>query len=310
MKKLLAILIAAFSMFCANALDASVVSVKGKVEVQEAGTWVALTKGDVIEKGSVISTGFNSEVVIAVKSSTFTLGPLTRATIENLVAKRDRDNTQLYIDSGSVTASVSGDNGRRASFKVRSPVATASVRGTSFSVSSSGKLSVSEGLVAFGSAESESPVVDTESVDEPEAESASSDPGHGNALTSTSDVGGEGVPVAAGQKSVANTVSSTPSSPMAEFAKVSSGSAGNAAITVSAGQRSIMNPVSNTPSSPFSSFSSSASLDTVKPLSSQNGVSSGNSEIATPGDDDTPVTGAIAVDVKPTGSISVSVEFE
>ena len=192
-KKIPSLILAAAAAFygtlSAFALDAKVVSVKGKVEIQEAGMWVALDEGDVVEKGTVISTGFNSEVVLSVKESNFTLGPLTRITVEDLTSSGDKDSTQLFIDSGSISVSVDSSEGRRTGFKVRSPVATASVRGTAFNLSSSGKISVNQGLVSFGPSESSKPEVapDAEAAPAPEvkveaaAASASSDSGDASA---------------------------------------------------------------------------------------------------------------------------------
>ena len=97
-RKIISIFIVSLSMIPMFSLEAKVVSVKGKAEIQEAGMWVPVEKGDIIEKGTVISTGFNSELIVAVKNSTFTLGPLTRVTIENLVTKGNKDTTQIYIN--------------------------------------------------------------------------------------------------------------------------------------------------------------------------------------------------------------------
>lgn len=250
MKKIFALGLVAFSIFSVHALTATVQSVKGKVEIQEAGVWVKLQKGDSLEKGTVISTGFNSEAVLAVSNSNISLGPLTRVTLEDLVSTNDKDTTQIYIDSGTIAANVSGKDGKRAGFKVRSPVATASVRGTSFVVSSSGKLTVTEGLVAFGPSESEvASVVEDAPAEQaqvekkgavestPSAETATSesgDQGHANAFASTADVGGEGVPVAAGQTSKASSSNGgSPSSPRAEMAKTAVGGVDNT-VSVSA----------------------------------------------------------------------------
>ena len=98
MKKIPALVFVSVSLFSVNALTATVVSVKGKVEIQEAGMWIDLQKGDVLEKGTVISTGFNSSAVLSVSNSSINLGPLTRVTIENLVSTKDNccfvDNKQ------------------------------------------------------------------------------------------------------------------------------------------------------------------------------------------------------------------------
>ncbi|MBQ0040084.1 MAG: FecR domain-containing protein [Treponema sp.] len=296
MRKITAILFVAFLAAGAFALNAKVISVKGKVEVQEAGMWIPLEKGDIVEKGTVISTGFNSEAVLSVSNSNFTLGPLTRITIENLVSTGTKDNTQIYIDSGSISANVSGKDGKRAGFKVRSPVATASVRGTAFTLTSSGKLSVMEGLVAFGASESDEPSVDDSSNDVEEqanaevAESSDSsassgsdgesagDQGHANAFASTSDVGGEGVPVAAGQKSkVSASTGGSPTSPRAEMAKASTGGTSN-----------------------------------TVPASTVNSVAAGSSSAA-PSTPEAPVTtptGGLSVNVNVTGSLVVNCEFK
>ncbi|WP_407400226.1 FecR domain-containing protein [Treponema sp.] len=280
MKKFIAFAFVAFSVFCANALTATVVSVKGKVEIQEAGMWVKLQEGDVLEKGTVISTGFNSEAVLKVSNSSFTLGPLTRVTIESLVSTKEKDSTQIYIDSGSIAANVSGKDGKRAGFKVRSPVATASVRGTAFIVSSSGKLTVTEGLVAFGAAESADSFEDESSEDavsEKPADGAGTDQGHANAFASTSDVGGEGVPVAAGQSSKASVSGRAPSNPRAEMAK---GSVGGTDNTVT--------------------------------LSSRNSVASGSSaatSVSAPVSASAAAAGSISASVKVVGSLAVTTTF-
>lgn len=292
-RKILSILIVSLSMIPMFALEAKVVSVKGKVEIQEAGMWVPVEKGDIIEKGTVISTGFNSELVVAVKNSTFTLGPLTRVTIENLVTKGNKDTTQIYIDSGSIAANVSNKGGRRTGFKVRSPVATASVRGTAFIVSSSGKLTVTEGLVAFGPAESSSSEVDTESVDENVSpDEAVADAGensqseqHANAFASAEDVGGEGVPVAAGQTSMASVSGFMPSNPHTEMAKASVGGVDNT-VTVSA----------------LNAVGSGSDASSISPE-----VSSQATAVTSPVVSD---LGDISVAVKSTGSLSVTAKFE
>ena len=288
-RKIISIFIVSLSMIPMFSLEAKVVSVKGKVEIQEAGMWVPVEKGDIIEKGTVISTGFNSELVVDVKNSTFTLGPLTRVTIENLVTKGNKDTTQIYIDSGSIAANVSNKGGRRTGFKVRSPVATASVRGTAFIVSSSGKLTVTEGLVAFGPAESSSSEVDTESADEDvisdEAVADSGDDSQSDAFASTEDVGGEGVPVAAGQTSTASVSGFMPSSPRTEMAKASVGGV-DSTVTVSA-----LNAVgSGSDASSISSEVTSKATAVTSPVVSD--------------------LGDISVAVKSTGSLSVTAKFE
>lgn len=230
---------AVFAGFSASALEAKFVSIEGKVEILEGGMWIPVEEGDIIqERGAVISTGFKSNAVVSVKGTNFTLGPLTRITIEN------KDSTQIYIDSGSLKANVSSSDGRKVGFKVRSAVATASVRGTEFKVTSSGRLSVTQGLVSFGGPEASSAEVakseDNSTDVAPSEESnagtvaSANETSDGNVaaeehpestpFTSSAEVGEKnGVPVFAGQDSKSDVTASRPSNPHAEKVAAVSG---------------------------------------------------------------------------------------
>mgnify|MGYP001771726029 FL=1 len=236
---------AVFAGFSASALEAKFVSIEGKVESLEGGMWIPVEEGDIIqERGAVISTGFKSNAVVSVKETNFTLGPLTRITIENMVAMENKDSTQIYIDSGSLKANVSSSDGRKVGFKVRSAVATASVRGTEFKVTSSGRLSVTQGLVSFGGPEASSAEVakseDNSTDVAPSEESnagtvaSANETSDGNVaaeehpestpFTSSAEVGEKnGVPVFAGQDSKSDVTASRPSNPHAEKVAAVSG---------------------------------------------------------------------------------------
>lgn len=236
---------AVFAGFSASALEAKFVSIEGKVEILEGGMWIPVEEGDIIqERGAVISTGFKSNAVVSVKGTNFTLGPLTRITIENMVAMENKDSTQIYIDSGSLKANVSSSDGRKVGFKVRSAVATASVRGTEFKVTSSGRLSVTQGLVSFGGPEASSAEVakseDNSTDVAPSEESnagtvaSANETTDGNVaaeehpestpFTSSAEVGEKnGVPVFAGQDSKSDVTASRPSNPHAEKVAAVSG---------------------------------------------------------------------------------------
>ncbi len=238
---------AVFAGFSASALEAKFVSIEGKVEILEGGMWIPVEEGDIIqEKGAVISTGFKSNAVVSVKGTNFTLGPLTRITIENMVAMENKDSTQIYIDSGSLKANVSSSDGRKVGFKVRSAVATASVRGTEFKVTSSGRLSVTQGLVSFGGPEASSAeiskVEDNSTDIAPSEESNAGTVASANEIfdgqdiaaeehpkstpfTSSAEVGEKnGVPVFAGQNSKFDVIASRPSNPHTEKVVSSAGS--------------------------------------------------------------------------------------
>lgn len=140
------------------AFQAQVVSTSGKAEVQNGSSWVALKEGDMLNSGSVIQTGFKSELVLKIKESTVTVAPLSRLTLQTLIEReglsgaQGKDETAIFLDTGALKSNVQKSSDRRVGFTVRSPVATASVRGTEFSFSTRYKgcsLTTTEGRVAF-----------------------------------------------------------------------------------------------------------------------------------------------------------------
>lgn len=136
-KKIIASLVmaaAAITSASASNMQATVLSTKGKTEVMKGTTWTPLKIGSIIEKGDVIQTGFKSELILKIKNTTVTVSPLSRITIEQLASKGDKDETRLFLDTGSLKSDVKKTEDRRVGFTVRSPVATASVRGTIFGV--------------------------------------------------------------------------------------------------------------------------------------------------------------------------------
>lgn len=137
-------------------IEARVVSVSGKVQVQRGAAWVDLRTNDVIRKGEMIQTGFKSELKLSITSanqnSTLTVAPLSRLTIEQLVEGAGADKASVYVTTGSVKSEIKKTEDRRASYTVRGPVATASVRGTVITTScgyDSASLDTAEGNAAF-----------------------------------------------------------------------------------------------------------------------------------------------------------------
>ena len=127
---LITLLIAA-SVFPLFALNGQVIAVSGKVEIQSgSGAWKPLKAGDALSAGSMISTGFKSEATIKLGASILTVRPLTRMTLNQLVEKEDVVDTEVYLEVGNVKAEVNSLNNKKNGFTVKSPVATASVRGT------------------------------------------------------------------------------------------------------------------------------------------------------------------------------------
>lgn len=146
------ILLAAIFLLAVSALwaqTATVVEVSGKVEIQAPGkTWKPARVGDVIVQGSLVSTGFKSTTVLKIGAATVTVKPITRLTLEQILASETGSQTQLFLMAGRVKADVTPTAGTTTSFEVKSPTATASVRGTSFEFDGV-NLIVERGLVAM-----------------------------------------------------------------------------------------------------------------------------------------------------------------
>lgn len=128
--------------------------VSGTVEVKRsAGAgWTRAAAGMRLERNMVISTGFKSTALISLGNSSVTVRPLTRMSIEDLTAARGSENAALFLQAGRIRAKVNPPvEGGKADFRVRSPTATASVRGTEFDMDVSNVKMYSGAVVFAGS---------------------------------------------------------------------------------------------------------------------------------------------------------------
>ena len=124
-------------------------NIKGKVEVKALGKdWAPAANGMKVDLLATISTGFDSSVVLLIADNKISVAPLTRLTIDAIVAQSNSLKTSLHLRVGSVSAEVKSTKGVSQDFKVTSPYSTASVRGTKFSYDGF-HLDVREGRVAF-----------------------------------------------------------------------------------------------------------------------------------------------------------------
>jgi hypothetical protein len=115
------------------AMKAVFSAIVGKVEYQKPGSsWKPAKVGDSIDKGTVVSTGFKSSATLKLEESSLFLKPLTRLTLEEAVKTSGGTQTKLYLLSGRVKADVPPQAGKTTDFRIKSPTATASVRGTAF----------------------------------------------------------------------------------------------------------------------------------------------------------------------------------
>lgn len=129
--------------------NAVIKELTGRVEVKApGGAWKPAAKGMALARNTAISTGFKSVVVLTLGSSTLTVKPLTRLSLEEIVKLEGNEQVKLYLSAGRVKADVSAPTGGTTDFSVKSPSATASVRGTSFEFDAVNLL-VNEGVVTF-----------------------------------------------------------------------------------------------------------------------------------------------------------------
>ncbi len=148
MKKVIITLALISLMLPLVAFTGTVLETNGKVEIETDTGWKPLQKGDTVDTGRVISTGFRSSAIIQVAGSNVSVSQLTRLSLDQLTETNDAHESEIFLDLGSIAADVSSVGNKRVGFVVNTPVATASVRGTSFKIGID-TLSVSSGLVAY-----------------------------------------------------------------------------------------------------------------------------------------------------------------
>jgi hypothetical protein len=149
MKRFLIALLALSLAISLCAETAMLQDIKGKVEIKPLGKdWMTAKNGMKVDLLSTISTGFESSAVLAIADNKIAVAPLTRLTLDKIVAQAGKLNTSLHLRVGTVTAEVKSSKGVSQDFKVTSPYSTASVRGTIF-VYDGFYLDVRDGTVAF-----------------------------------------------------------------------------------------------------------------------------------------------------------------
>lgn len=152
MKKILLLLIFISSASFLTAQMATLGRISGKVEIQEPGkAWQSASEGMEVPTNARISTGFASEARVIMDNAQITVQPLTRMTLKEYTSSSDTTTTKLFLGSGRIRTDVKKSDRRINDFQVRSPVATAAVRGTSFTFDGI-RLVVVEGNVDFSTA--------------------------------------------------------------------------------------------------------------------------------------------------------------
>jgi len=122
----------------------------GTVELKAAGTsaYVPAKAGDELRQDTVISTGFKSTALVELGSAMITVRPLTRLTLTEIKATAGAETLNVNLQAGRVRVDVNPPAGTKTAMAVTSPIATASVRGTSFDFDTR-NLHVNHGTVSF-----------------------------------------------------------------------------------------------------------------------------------------------------------------
>jgi hypothetical protein len=133
MKKRHIICAAAFTLvFAASSAFAEirVLSVKGTAAYKTGQRWVPLNAGAALAVGTRVSTGVRSTVQLRINRHTVTVQPLTIMKVTESVERPGSSTTNIGLRRGSVRTKVASDARVKTVFKVSTPVATSSVRGT------------------------------------------------------------------------------------------------------------------------------------------------------------------------------------
>jgi hypothetical protein len=158
MKAMKRLFCAGFLLTAAAGLFAQQAVIKdffGTVEIKRPSSadWEPAARGQNISRDTAISTGFKSTAVVMIGNSTLTVRPLTRLTLAEISSMQNDEKVEMRLNAGRVRADVNAPKGGKTNFTVRSPTATASVRGTVFQFDGV-NLTVNEGTVEFRGAES------------------------------------------------------------------------------------------------------------------------------------------------------------
>ena len=148
-----------------SAADAVITAVKGKAEIGTNGSWTKAVPGAVIPRGSTVMTGFKSELTIKIGGSAIAVQPLTRLKIEEIIENGETLSSNVSLDLGAVKADVKPPApSKKVEFKVKTPVATASVRGTSGTITADGILIGASGVWSYANTDEKTTLVNPNDV--------------------------------------------------------------------------------------------------------------------------------------------------
>ncbi len=113
--------------------EAVIETVDGRVEVDLAGRgWIPAQPGMALSSGDMISSSFGAAAVLRIGDAVLTVRPLTRLRVDELAEREGVLESELFLQVGRVRSELRSGGDRVQEFRLRSPVATAAVRGTQF----------------------------------------------------------------------------------------------------------------------------------------------------------------------------------
>ena len=132
--KLLRLIIISVSIFFFTAAlhaEITVLKVTGSAAYRDGNKWMPLKVGQKLPEGVKVSTGANSSAELKLNSQNHSVNikPFTMIQVYSKESKTDT-NTHIGLKRGAIYAKVPRKGNIKTIFKVSSPIATSSVRGT------------------------------------------------------------------------------------------------------------------------------------------------------------------------------------
>ncbi|MFH0975301.1 MAG: FecR family protein [Spirochaetota bacterium] len=103
---------------------------KGEAAYKQGNQWLPLTKGQPLEEGAKISTGAKSWVLLNIDGDSVKVNQLTMMKIFRNRLSAGTKDTNIGLKHGSLKARIGKIGTLKTNFKITTPVATSSVRGT------------------------------------------------------------------------------------------------------------------------------------------------------------------------------------
>jgi hypothetical protein len=120
------------------ALSGKILQVKGSVTLQERGkSPVEAASGSAVYERTVIKTGLRSSATLLIGGTVTRIAQLSRISVGSLSSQKGNtpEAVNLNLRRGKLRALIKKIQGKRVSFKVRTPVSVASVRGSEVEIS-------------------------------------------------------------------------------------------------------------------------------------------------------------------------------